>query len=168
MFLRSRLSIRASIVNLVRLWSLIVQKISCDRLKLEWTFFESLGLFNTSYPLSSKLLTQSPHRNDQVWVLSPYPWAQEYSIDQQCKRSDPHQKYNFPRRGWGVDIKWNELHTKEVILSTQPTLVPWQPQVSQSQVFFVHHGWHGMGAHLPRRRPRLCRWEWRFKHWGIF
>ena len=128
-----RLSIRASIVNLVRLWSLIGQKVSCNGLELEWTFFESWGLFNTFYPLPWKLLTQFPHRNGQVWVLSPYPWTQEYSTDQHCQRSDPHQKYNFPRRGSGLDIKWNELHTKEAILSTQPTLVPWQPQVSQSK-----------------------------------
>ena len=50
--------------------------------------------FNTSY----RYWPSPPHRNGQVKVFSPYPLAQEYSIDQQCQRSDPHQKYNFPWR----------------------------------------------------------------------
>ena len=91
-------------------------------MELEWTFFESSGLFNASHPLPSKLLTQSPHRNGQVWVLSPYPWTQEYSIDQQCQRSHPTKNIIFhglaEPGGSGVDIKWHGLRTKEVILST--------------------------------------------------
>ena len=72
--------------------------------------------------LSPSLKANGPvplHRNGQVKVLSPYPWAQEYSIDQQCQRRDPHQKYKLPWwdgvgvEGW-VDIKWHGLHTKEV------------------------------------------------------
>ena len=83
-------------------------------MEFEWTFFESLGLFNTSY----RYWPSPPHRNGQVKVFSPYPWAQEYSIDQQCQRSDPHQKYGHGGTEWGgegwVDIEWHGLHTKKV------------------------------------------------------
>ena len=66
-------------VNVVRLWSLIGQKVFFDRLELEWTFFRKLSTIPHFSSSSLKVTDPAsappptpPYRNGQFRVLSPF------------------------------------------------------------------------------------------------
>ena len=90
-------------VNVVRLWSLIGQKVSFDRLELEWTFFRKLSTIphfsSSSLKVTDPVFPPPPFTgmvssgffppSEKSRVFFPYPWPKKYSVDQKCRHSDP-------------------------------------------------------------------------------